>query len=347
MATSKTRRPKRPAPSHTRAQRGETWLGGSFPMPAFVQEQGEPFRPEVVIWVSTDGFVVGHGIAPPGELASTARESFDTATRTPMHGPPRVPARLRVASPDLAATLRAHLGPSVDVEIAPTPELDGLAEQMLAFFASQPPDEPPTYLEGDLDAPTLASFFRAAASLYRKAPWKVIPNDTSILSLTIPSLDLHDRVVCVIGQLGESHAILLFATLADFEDYIEAAANLDPRGPPPRLAPVLSLSYERGADLDPALRKEIATHHWEVAGPRAYPVLSMMDADLVTRGPTPSELEVMEAAALALGELVEGKKKPLAKAFAGGAPVTAKVTVEGRKGPLEVVLRAPYPGWDG
>src|SRR4029079_17927966 len=131
--------------------------------------------------------------------------------------------------------------------------------------------------------------------------------------------------VCVIGQLGESHAVLLFATLNDFEDYIEAAATADPNNPPPRLAPVLSLSYERGADLDPSLRKEISAHHWEVAGPLAYPVLTMMDGDLVTRGPTPSEVAVMEAATLALGELVE-KKKAIAKAFTGGAPVTAKIT---------------------
>jgi hypothetical protein len=41
------------------------WVGGRFRLPSYVTE-GEPYRPELAIWLEVpSGLVVGHAVAPP------------------------------------------------------------------------------------------------------------------------------------------------------------------------------------------------------------------------------------------------------------------------------------------
>lgn len=323
----------------------EEWIGGSFSMPAFVLEGETPYRPEGIVWITEEGLIVGTNLVPPGEIGGAAVRSFDASTLAPMVGRPRVPGRVRVASTAIAEALRARLGADVEVRVAPTPELDGIVAQLRERLWAEEPEEPPSYLVGGIDAPAVAAFFRAAAALYRTAPWKSVPGDMDIVALTIPSLGVRDVVVSVIGRAGESYGVLLFDELADFEAYLEAAeASLTASAPPERLARLLSLNFDRRADLDPALRKEITAHGWEVAGPRAYPWVMRMDADLVSRPPTPPELELVEAAAFGLSRFCK-ERRALARAFAGDPPLVVTYVVDAHAGRTEVTLRAPYPGW--
>ncbi len=202
-----------------------------------------------------------------------------------------------------------------------------------------------SYLGPGVGPDAVGALFRAAAALYRATPWKIVPDDTSILSLTIEKLGVKDAVVSVIGQMGESHGVIVFSSVEDFDTFLDAAEAVE-GGRAPAVPPHFALHFDRGAELSPALRKEIAHHRWEVAGPNAYPWLVAVDADLVARPPTEREVTLGEALSLSLAHMA-AEKKAFAAAFGRGAPLTRTVSVTTHAGEVEVTLRAPYDEQSG
>ena len=232
-------------------------------------------------------------------------------------------------------------GAAPEIVCAPTPELDDVVASMRQHLDGDAKTEQ-SYLGSDVGPDAVGAFFRAAAALYRAKPWKAVPDDTSILSLTIEKLGIRDAVVSVIGQMGESHGVIVFRSLDDFDAFLDAADAVE-RGQTPAMPPHFSLNFERGADMTVALRKEIALHRWEVAGPEAYPWLVAVDEDVVARPPTSNEVTLGEALALALARVV-GEGAALAAAFAGGEPMIRMLSARTHAGEIEVALRAPYEG---
>lgn len=106
-----------------RQRTGVEWVGGLLSMPAYVTGEGDPYRPEALFWMSTEGAVLGHAVGKPGELVGLVCESLRSTIERPMFGRPHAPERIRVSSPELAEALRAgNLG--LEVVCAPTPEID-------------------------------------------------------------------------------------------------------------------------------------------------------------------------------------------------------------------------------
>lgn len=314
------------------------WIGGTVSMPAYVTGEGEPYRPEAMFWMGADGAVIGSTVGMPGETLPMASESLQSAIDEPMVGRPHRPTRVRVASAELADALRAG-HPGIDVVCAPTPELDEMLALMFEHLAEGGALEP-SYLSPEITPEAMAAFFKAAAALFRAEPWKLVPDDQSLLSVTIEPFGLRDAALSVIGQMGQSLGLILFSGLDDVEAYVEAAGARE-RGEEPEIPPHFVLNFDRGADLAPELRKEISEHHWEVAGANAYPWLVAVEEELVARPPTAAEVTMAEAIALALTS-VAAEKKALRKAWDGGEPISRTLSVTTHAGEVEVTLRAPY-----
>ena len=319
---------------------GIEWIGGSVLMPAYVTGDGEPYRPQALFWMGADGGILGSTVSKPGELLPKISESLQRAIEQPMYGRPHAPTRVRVASPELADALRAEC-PEVDVVCAPTPELD----EMLALMREKLGEDGATeqsYLSPEIGPDAMASFFRAAAALYRAEPWKWVPDDQSLISVTIEQLGVRSVAMSVIGQMGQSLGLVLFSGLDDFEMYLEAAVAID-LGKEPEMPPHFALNFERGSEMAAELRKEVAKHHWEVAGPNAYPWLVAIDEDLVARPPTAKEVTLAEAIALALTNMLDDEKA-LRAAWNGGGSVLRTFFVHTHQGEIEVTLQVPYGG---
>jgi Domain of unknown function (DUF6930) len=327
---SGSRRPKKPA--------GIEWIGGTVMMPAYVTGEGEPYRPEVLVWMGAEGAILGSTVAKPGELLPMASESLQGAIEMPMYGRPHAPTRVRVASAELADALRAG-HPELDVVCAPTPELDEMLNMMREKMDEDGAAEQ-SYLSPDIGPDAMASFFQAAAGLFRAKPWKIVPSDQSLFSVTIEKLGVHDAAMSVIGQMGQSMGLVLFSGLDDFEAYLDAANAIE-HGEEPEMPPHFALNFERGAELSSELRKEIAEHQWEVVAANAYPWLVAIDEDLVARPPTAGEVTMAAAIALALTNVL-AEKKALRAAWKGGEPVSRTLLVDTHQGELEVTLCAPY-----
>lgn len=321
-----------------RRRTGVEWVGGIVTMPAYITGEGEPYRPEALFWIDADGMMLGTAVERPGELLPAASECLQETIEHPMFGRPHAPARLRVASPGLADALRAG-HPGIEVVCAPTPELDALVAHLRAEM-EEDDVAAPSYLSSGVGPDAVASFFSAAADLYRALPWQAVPDDQSLFSVTSEALGLHAAALSVIGQMGQSYGLVLFSGLDDFEAYLDAAEAVE-QGAELALPPHISLNFERGAELADGQRKEVAQHGWEVADPNAYPWLMAVDAELVARPPSAREVTMFEAVARALtGVLAE--KEALHAAWHGGEPVSRTVSVPTHAGEIELTLATPY-----
>ena len=335
MTTKKKKGPRRSGPKKSKTIE---WVGGIGLLPAYVTGEGEPYRPEGLFWMSSDGAIVGTSMAKPGELLLTASASLQDAIEKPMSGRPHAPTRVRVASDELAEALReGH--PGIDIICAPTPALDEVLESIRQKMDSAGAAEQ-SYLTPDIGPDAMASFFQAAAGLFRAKPWEVVPSDQSLFSVTIEKLGVREAAMSVIGQMGQSMGLVLFSSLDDFEAYPEAIDALE-HGEEPEMPPHFALNFEREADLPPMLRDEIAEHNWEVVDANAYPWLVAIEEELVARPPTADEVTMAEAIARALTNVMVEKKALLA-AWNGGAPVSRTLSVETHQGEIEVTLGAPY-----
>lgn len=323
-----------------RVSRAE-WIGGIAPLPGYVTNEGEPYRPEVLLWMTADGAIVGNALGKPGEMRLLASDNLRETALRPLLGPPRSPTRVRVASAELAEALRAG-HPGLEVVCAPTPEIDAAMASMREHMNAQDDedDEDESFLAGGHAAEAMGGLFRAAAAFYRAKPWKVVPDDASLFSISVDSLSVDGAVVAVIGQMGESFGFIVFESLDDYDRYGEMAEAVE-RGEEPRPPPHFALNFERGAELSPSLRKEIATYGWEVAAADAYPWIAAVDPDLIARPPTANELALAECVCLALPEVLRDEKK-LRKTWDTGKPYQKALTVRAHARERDVVVRAPH-----
>ena len=314
------------------------WVGGTTSLPTFVAagdgaDGEQPWRPEVLLWLSADGAILGSLVANPSELLGLACDNLRETIARPAWGEPHAPTRVRVAVPELAAVL-AKGCPGIEVVCAPTPELDVVVEGMQSHVLAT--DDEASWFSPHVDAAALASFFRAAAALYRRRPWDVVPGDEGALFVTIQSLEVFDSPLMVIGQLGESFGLLLFEGVDELEQFGSAMEEMEAGGQP-EVPPYLVLNFERGAELPPSLRREIAVNHWEVASVDAYPMLLSMQPGMLSRPATARELAVMEVVALALPRVLDDAAA-MRRAWDGGEDCIYTLSVAAHGGDVDVLI---------
>ncbi|MBX3233792.1 MAG: hypothetical protein KIT84_09005 [Labilithrix sp.] len=281
-----------------------------------------------------------------GEATANVGPHFREITRASTCGKPRVPARVRVASEELAQALRRELGDETEIVCAPTPELDEVFASLIEHLDNAPDDdaEDATYLTAGLTPDVIARLFRAAATVYRAQPWRLLPNDDARIAVTIAALDVRDARLSVIGQMGESHGLVLFPSQASYERFLDATDDAFAGGAPPQLPPHVTLNFIGRDELEKELQAEIVAHRWSIAGPRAYPLPLVVDDDGIARPPAAREVAVLEALSLAVSKLLEIEAVGVADAFIGAESIVETFEVESSLGPVNVELTIPPPG---
>jgi len=311
--------------------------------------EADPYRPEAVVWLELPSeLVVGWTLLDPAAPGPSFADTLRSAMRSPAAGPPRRPARVRVADEALAAQARAALaaddqvGGRIEVTVAPTPEVDDLVRSLAEFLPEG--DVPDSYLEdGRVSAAAVGELFRAAQTLYHAAPW-TLAHDGQLVRLDVPELGITGAAISIMGALGESLGFVVFPSLDAFDAYARAAERLERdrrRHRVPRHLDLgtdtLSLTFDRAADLPRSMRKEVLTHGWPVAGPEAYPQVLGIERDGVLRPLQAADVRLVTACAEALAAFVP-KHREL---FAGTSTHPASESYSGESN-LTVRLTAPY-----
>jgi hypothetical protein len=104
----------------------EEWVGGRAVLPLYVTE-GEPQRPELVLWLQLpEGLVVGDDMVTDPKVPALAQ-----ALASAMRATGTTPSRLRVADHAMKAELVRAFGRRFEIRVEPTPEMDELIEGFL------------------------------------------------------------------------------------------------------------------------------------------------------------------------------------------------------------------------
>lgn len=283
MDADLARRPVIPFPG-TAAAPG-VWQAGFVTIPLPVAD-GVDTLPAVLLVVEGDQLLfsdVGRR-APAGpaeearEIARAVREASRTAGYEPDH--------VRVRDPAVAAALAL---PGTDVSAADElPGLDSIAADLLGTMAGlpelPPAASPDTWAGWEIPAARVAELFRAGAAFYRAAPWEAF-SDEEVIAAELPNG--RRWIACVLGGGGLEYGLVLYEEAEDFLGMLTApdpaAAFAGLRGV------VLSLGFASRGDLPEPMRREVRKAGWEVAGPAAYPHLTVLNSP--GGGASPADVE--------------------------------------------------------
>lgn len=296
-----------PSPSQTQPLASpEEWIGFRRELPTYVVDEGASYRPHLIVWYDPRHDLILYGdLANPTAEREALVAALAKAVQQPLAGNPRLPARIRVEDVADAEILRqwcAVHAPGIAVESAgPLPEIAAMWEHFSTQWThhdEQIPKEPFSYLmDGHIDSAAMQAFFTAAAAVYRQQPWTLCTDD-QLLLIDIAQWQIRESVVSIIGALGESFGFLIFDSIdayGDFTDFAEIQTRKGQRAPHLPAIPILSINFDRGADLPRELREEIAHHRWPVAGGTAYPSLLILDDRSEARPPGRRDYEIATA----------------------------------------------------
>ena len=281
---------------------GQEWIGGFVASPGYVTGEGDPYQPILVAWMNAEQLVVGMAVSRPDDLEKDLVASLHKAISKPMAGTPVTPDRIRIADPALISHLH-NAFPGIEFIQAPTPELDEIGNSMRESMGvgSNPA---PTYLESGAEPAAVGEMFRAAAELYRAAPWETIPHDQCLIGVSIPALGIENAALSIVGRMLQHFGFLFFSTLIDYERYLTTTDRM--RREMPTDTPVYTaLTFESGADLNPAIRKEISENGWQVENANAYPELFTPDKNQLVRPIVPRDITLVQLLCSSLPELLD------------------------------------------
>ena len=243
--------------------------------------------------------MVGQAIVMPEDTAGSVARTLRNAMTQPLVGSPRRPDLIRVADAATAAEAGAEVAWAIPVDVAPTPELEELLEQMIAAMPASAEDAPSYFAEGRVSPAAVEKLFAACIPLLAVKPWAVA-GDTQVIRMDIPALDVDGACVSVIGGLDEYHGVVIFPSVEDFDRYLEGAVTgAIEEGARPG-AELLSLTFESATGLPPSMRREAMEHGWPVASPDAYPLVDRREPDGAPRPLVERDVEIATACAVSL-----------------------------------------------
>ncbi|HEX5130984.1 MAG TPA: UPF0149 family protein [Candidatus Krumholzibacteria bacterium] len=314
-----------------------TWIAGLGEFPALVGDEDRAYRPLAALVLDFRGLVLALALRRPEEPDAAVAEALRSALEAPAVGEAGPPERVVVPAREMVALVARAL-PGVEIAVGPAPELDEALESLREHAASHREREARGYLSADVTPSTMAAFFEAAAELYQRAPWTVVPDDESLFGITSSGLGIRAGVVCVIGQMGENYGVILFNSAEDFARFQRMAslamAGAEPRRGFPRHA---ALNYEHAKDMPPAMREEIRAHKWPVAGPAAFPQIMLVEPDMTLRPPARDDYRRMEGVCRAITRLID-TEAGLARAWRVGPRLRRRVTVDVDGTPVSVTI---------
>jgi tetratricopeptide (TPR) repeat protein len=269
----------------------DVWQADFRLTPHWIKIGGEPVRPWVVLITSrSDDLVLAHEIIEEPPSTDLLWDVLAKAMRKPVVGEPHRPTELQVRPDERWDDLKPHLD-EIGITVVPTEELDqwdAVFRDMARHIAG---DAPPGLLEmPGIKPEQVASFYRAAAGFYRRAPWRKLGYETAI-KVECDRFESGPWYAVVMGQSGLTFGVALYDDLKTLEK-LWAGEMSDEQSSRETVALTVTFDDETGipvTDLDASRR-----FGWEVAGPEAYPSIFRKERGLSMRPPLAWELELME-----------------------------------------------------
>ncbi len=183
-----------------------------------------------------------------------------------------LPQRVLVRHSEVAAGLQPRLA-GRDIEVVHDPDPPELArtardlmEHLTGFEYWPPVGSVRMWAGWGLSPRRVREIFEAASDFWRSAPWEVM---SDLQTPELVTTSGRQWTALVLGDAGMEYGLTLCSDPADLPHLLP--------GTPAALRRIrgrtLALTFDKGADLPPQMRREIASAGWPVASTDAYPVL--------------------------------------------------------------------------
>lgn len=284
---------------------GFTVAGGIQTLPAYVLQGREIIQPRIVLWLDAEsGTVLGVGLLEPAAagaeheaaaqvLATALAEARPTAVAD-VAGPrggraregkrvsaksqaqPALPSRVLVNDEAAADAVRALLEPlGVTVEHrADLPAFDAALQGLVESMGLDPNAPPPQPFTWDIDEALLPPLFKAAAGLWRRAPWDNLLDHPPIavaLGQYGPATGVETLYASVLGAMGEVYGVACYFSAEDYRAAAEegVAVATPSEEQVAEMAEAMAQSGLPINALPPAVRDELIKESIVELGPHA------------------------------------------------------------------------------
>jgi hypothetical protein len=136
----------------------------------------------------------------------------------------------------------------------------------------------------------VASFYRAAAGFYRRAPWRKLGYETAI-RVECDRFESGPWYAVVMGQSGMTFGLALYEDLETLKKLWSGAMSDEENA---RETVALTVTFGDQTEIPVADLDASRRYGWEVAGPEAYPSVFRKERGLSLRPPLAWELELLE-----------------------------------------------------
>lgn len=231
--------------------------------------------------------VVSHPPTVIGALGDLLASALEAANRSTGKRPQVVLTRHPVVAELLELLLQETRHPMKGTRVGVSPVLVRVDDAIESFEASSgaprrsatgrvQASSAVTWGAWGIPAPAVGAFFAAAAAYHRAAPWTLLDGDQTV---TVTVRDGGVWEAGVMGRAGEVFGLALYADPMDLLRMHAPAFDETADETPSRLrGMMLSMGFEDRADLPKPMREEVRREGWEVAGPRAYPALMVLNS---------------------------------------------------------------------
>jgi tetratricopeptide (TPR) repeat protein len=308
-------------------QEYDVWQADFRQMPNWLRIGGKPVRPWVVLVTSrSNDLVLAHEMAEEMPSPALLWDTLVQAMQHPAAGEPHRPTELQVRADEPWEALRPHLD-EIGVGMTVVEELDQM-EVVFQGMCEQVCGKP---RPGLLDMPgvtpaQVASFYQAAASFFRQAPWKKVGYEAAI-KVECDRFESGPWYAVLMGQSGMTQGLALYEDLGALRRmWARERADEDNA----RQSVATTVTFEEEWDIPVADLEAARRHGWEVARPDAYPEVFHMERGLSLRPPLAWELELVEGCLRAIPDFVSRHKQD--------DPAREEMMVPSASGPLKLVL---------
>jgi hypothetical protein len=166
-----------------------------------------------------------------------------------------------------------------------------------------PQGQPPALVEmANFNSLQGASFYAATAEYFRSAPWRRVPAD-AVIEVDCPQLGEFSQgrwYAVVLGQGGRTLGLALYSNAGAIERICGGTLS----EPSSLGGSAISVLFSEAFEVPVADTLAAEQHHWELAGPEAYPLILCADPGTDVRPIEPWELQLLEGCLCTIPEFV-------------------------------------------
>lgn len=285
---------------------GEVWQMELRRFPGWVEHDGQPARPWVLMVVDAESeLILATNIDHQRPDTDAAWEGLLQAMGRPETGQPHRPGVVQVASAELHELLAPRLEPlDVRCVLADSLEplnrlIDDLVDHLLG----------PQRLGALIQSPGVTHedvrrFFAAAAEFYRQRPWRHVSSE-SVIRVDCENVQSGPWYLVVMGQSGIELGLALYENASLLRDILIGGLSAEETT---RRSMGLSVIFVEefmisAQDLDVA-----QAEGWPVAGPEAYPSAMRLNPGGSIRAPLCWELRLLTGCLSAVPEFIQNQR---------------------------------------